>query len=197
MKKFYWLLLPFLLIGGGCTSGSISIGGDDCENETSYGSCLEDGVDSALIGSWQLVSQSLETPAGNITNPFAGRTTTFANDRTYTEDYNTETTDDVNVLGLISTCDVTGLLEGDWEVLEGGELRITPDGGSPQVICQASGTAISSNASTAPLGVGPASAAEPYVVYSYTFNDDLTELTIVQENQYSGVTAISEFMRLN
>lgn len=193
MKKIHLLFLSFLLIGAGCVSGSISIGGDDCEYETSYGSCLENGVDSALVGSWQLVSQSLETPAGNITNPFSGRTTTFSDDGSYSENYNTETTDDVTVQGITSTCDIVGLLEGDWEAFTEGELRVTPDGGSPQVTCQATGSVVNSNAATTPLGFGPASAAEPYVVYSYQFSEDLTELTVVQENQYSGVTTIFEF----
>jgi len=144
---------------------------DICQ-ETDHDSCIsEDGIDEALEGQWNLALQSVSASVGSIDNPFAGRTTSFDSDGTYTEDYSTEETDDVTYASITSSCDVAGILSGTWSAATELDLdsydpndsesvptsinylRITPDGGTPTVTCQATGDTASSNQASTPLGV--------------------------------------------
>ena len=185
---------------------------DICQ-ETDHDSCIsEDGIDEALEGQWNLALQSVSASVGSIDNPFAGRTTSFDSDGTYTEDYSTEETDDVTYASITSSCDVAGILSGTWSAATELDLdsydpndsesvptsinylRITPDGGTPTVTCQATGDTASSNQASTPLGVGVATGTD-YVEYTYTMDSEWTTLTIMQENEYSGSTNTYVFSR--
>ncbi len=192
-------LFSLFLVLASCSPGTpgllVDVPDADCADTTAHGTCIEDGLDQALFGEWVLVSQSLDTPAGSIVNPFAGRTTDFGGNGEYSEDYSTESTADVSVGGLTSTCEVDGLLNGTWEVDESFVLRIVPSGDSPSVTCSAGGSSAGSNAATTPLGFGPGTGNPPYVPYSYSLNSSWSTLTIVQENSITGVTTSYLFNR--
>ncbi|NQV12464.1 hypothetical protein HQ524_03795 [Candidatus Uhrbacteria bacterium] len=198
------LLLSFALIGAGCNV----VPQVPCDTITGHGSCVSDGVDEALIGSWSLVSQQVFTPAGSITNPASGRTLNIAADGSYTEDYSTETMPDGTALSIVSHCDILGLLSGAYEVesnldldfdppVDVAELHVVPNGGSPQVKCQADGIPITSNASTSPLGVGPVEGVPPYVLYTYTMDDAWSQVVITQTNTIVNLKNIYTFKRIN
>ena len=176
--------------------------------ETTNDSCYWNGMDQALVGeTWTLISQTLTSPAGEITNPFSGHTLTFStwsdpgtNGFDYTQDYSTEKTDDVTFNGTTSTCEVTGVLNGKYFANYSGnleepvvvdKLQITPDGGSPQVKCDAGGSQVTGNSVSTPLGVGPLSPSGGFVLYNYTVVGDT--LTIVQENPYALVVLTSVY----
>jgi hypothetical protein len=195
-------MLSVVLIGVGCSTGP----GVNCEATTSHDSCVYEGVDEALVGTWTLESQSINASVGTITNPSSGRTLTILNDGSYTEDYSTETIPDKTVSGITSSCDISGVLTGDYEVQSDldldqdpppvvNQLLITPNGGSPTVKCGAGGTSIKANTASSPLGVGPATGTPPYVVYTYTMNDDWTTLTIIQNNTIANITNTYVFTR--
>jgi hypothetical protein len=136
MKSFFHpvgiSVLSLVLLGAGCSSAPSDDFFTSCDTTTSHDSCVTDGADEALIGTWHLVSQTLSTSSGTIVNPFAGRTTVFeigtitliddagnesdVIDLQYSENYSTEETDDVSVGGITSSCDVSGLLGGTWSV---------------------------------------------------------------------------------
>lgn len=217
MKK---LLTPifFVIIFSGCvtstpaTTSSTSATSDiiddtvnHCILLTSHESCIENGVDEALIGSWQLKGQSISSPAGSIDNPFAGRTLTFSENKTYSENYSTEKADDQTMAGITSHCDVLGTLNGDWSAdtysdldvsptMVVNSLLITPNGGTPTVKCQATGESISSNQASTPLGVGFSTGGP--VEYTYELNINWDILTITQENPYSNTKNIYTFVKL-
>ncbi len=178
----------------------------NCIALTTHDTCIIDGIDSALLGSWKLIEQSISSPAGSITNPFAGRTLTFLGTSNYTEDYSTEETDDQTAAGITSSCEVLGVLGGAWEADAYSDLdldppivinvlHITPDGGSPSVKCQATGEPVYSNQASTPLGVGPSTG--DYVEYTYTLNEELTFLTIIQENPYASTTNVYTFSKIS
>ena len=177
-----------------------------CIALTTHDTCIIDGIDSALLGSWKLLEQSVSSSAGSITNPFAGRTLTFLGTSNYTEDYSTEETDDVSAEGITSSCEVLGVLGGSWEADAYADLdidppvvvnilHIIPNGGSPSVKCQATGEPVYSNQASTPLGVGFSTG--DYVEYTYTLNEELTFLTIIQENPYASTTNVYTFSKIS
>lgn len=218
MKKFLFLVF-FVIIFSGCvtstttttsptTSPATTATTDDTVNHcillTSHNSCIEGGVDEALLGSWQLKDQSISSPAGSITNPFSGRTLTFTDTKTYTEDYSTESVEDQTMTGITSHCDVLGILNGTWSADTYSDLNVSPavivnslyiipNGGTPTVKCQATGEAISSNQASTPLGIG-FSTGTP-VEYSYKLNADWSVLTIIQENPYANTQNVYTFVK--
>ncbi len=182
--------MSVVLLGAGCASGPSLT---SCDTITDHDSCIQDGVDEALVGTWILESQSLSAQSQSITSPFHGRTLIIGNNGTYADDYSTEVVQDVVAGGITSSCDVLGSLSGSY-VAESNlnlnidppptvnELHIVPNGGSPKVTCQATGAPSPSNASTLPLGWGPVEGNPPYVLYTYTMSEDWNTLTIVQTN---------------
>lgn len=200
--KIATLIMSVALVGAGCTSLPLA----DCTATTAHGSCVSNGIDDALLGAWRLESQTIVAPAGSIVSPSSGRTLTFAPDGTYVDDYSTESIPDGSALSITSTCDVMGSLSGSYTVdsfvdLDVAtsptvdELHITPDGGSPKVVCQATGIAVTSNTASSPLGVGPVEGTPPYVNYTYSMTTDLNTLTIVQTNTIVDVQNVYKFVR--
>lgn len=144
-----------LIFLAGCSSNS-SLSGM-CLITTPWGSCIdENGIDSGLLGVWQLTDQTLTTPAGTITNPYHGRTLTFkiesidVPDPTdpdltiteifgmYIEQWAPETsTGDKDVTtpseGIAtSECTVTGATDGIWSTWSGSDFdNPNPDGSYP------------------------------------------------------------------
>ncbi|MBT6253633.1 hypothetical protein HOI83_00120 [Candidatus Uhrbacteria bacterium] len=202
ITKIGMMLVSVMLVGAGCTiTPPVS-----CDTTTAHDSCISNGVDEALLGSWTLVSQQVSTPAGAITNPSKGRTLTFDNAGGFTENYSTETIPDGTALSVVSTCEITGLLSGSYEVesnlnldvdppVDVAELHIVSGGGSPTVKCEAGGSTVKSNAASTPLGVGPVSGSPPYVLYTYTMNDAWNQMTIVQTNNIVNLQNIYTFTR--
>ena len=128
-----------LLLGAGCNSTLVS----SCEVETPWESCIEDEVDEALLGEWELQEQRLSGAAGSTANPFSGRTTRFVRASlegdegetvtygAYWEDYSTESAQDVQAGGLTATCEALGghLSEGSgtFQVFQDVDLDLTQD----------------------------------------------------------------------
>ncbi len=171
-------LLSLVLIGAGCSSSGDLYG--TCVQETPWGSCIDhQGIDPALLGIWHLESQTLDTPAGAITNPFAGRTLEFKTEETiliddvteaesavvdlqYFENWSSESAEDAE------GCVVSGSSGGTWRT-RGAldldtdpptpyyEIEIVTDPSNPTVTCESGGNTVRSNAASTPLGVGPGS----------------------------------------
>ncbi|HJN85123.1 MAG TPA: hypothetical protein QF873_02285 [Patescibacteria group bacterium] len=200
--KIGTMLLGVVLVGAGCTiTPPVS-----CDTTTAHDSCISNGVDEALVGSWTLQSQQVFTPAGSITNPASGRTWNVADNGTYTEDYSTETLPDGTALSVTSHCDILGLLSGSYEAesnlnldvdppVDVAELHVVPNGGSPEVKCQADGSTITSNAATSPLGLGPVEGVPPYVLYTYTMNDSWDRVIVTQTNNIVNLRNVYTFTR--
>ena len=122
------VLLGVVLLGAGCSATEEFA---NCFKETAWGSCVNfNGIDEALIGSWTLASEVVDTPVstpsnptGIITNPFSGRTVIFGIDTrpnsvtgelesygVYSEDYSTENVPDV----WMSSCEALGTAGGTY-----------------------------------------------------------------------------------
>lgn len=146
----------FFLAGCSSAPSTPSLIGS-CLITTPWGSCIdENGIDSGLLGVWQLTDQTLNTPAGTITNPYYGRTLTFTIESIdvpdptdpsatitdvygmYTEKWGAETgTGDKEVATpsegtAASECTVTGVVDGTWSTWSGLNFdNPNPDGSFP------------------------------------------------------------------
>lgn len=210
-------LFALILIGAGCGDSSAGLYGY-CVAQTPWGSCIDhQGIDPALLGAWHLESQTVITPAGTVTNPFAGRTLTFklesitliddvtgaqstVADLQYFEDWSSESSPNA------SGCTVSGSSGGTW-ITHGAldldtepptpyyELEIVTDPSNPTITCESGGTAVRSNVASTPLGVGPGSVlvsggfAESQ--YSYTIASGVLIIT----NDESSITNTFVFRR--
>src|SRR3989338_1914645 len=204
LRPFSFGLLALAFIGAGCSSGGLY---GTCVQETLWGSCIDhQGIDPALLGIWHLESQTLDTPPGTITNPFAGRTLEFklesftlidditgeeteVADLQYFENWASEVS--VNAPG----CLVSGTSGGTWNTLGAVnfdtnpptpyyELEINTDPSNPSVVCEGADEPVKSNAASTPLGVGPGSVPQPdgFAQSHYSYSISGGTLTITNDD---------------
>src|SRR3989338_8920853 len=166
LRPFSFGLLALAFIGAGCSSGGLY---GTCVQETLWGSCIDhQGIDPALLGIWHLESQTLDTPPGTITNPFAGRTLEFK----------------LESFTLID--DITrGAVNFDTNPpTPYYELEINTDPSNPSVVCEGADEPVKSNAASTPLGVGPGSVPQPdgFAQSHYSYSISGGTLTITNDD---------------
>ncbi len=190
----------------------------DCNHPTNHNSCIVNGVDSILVGSWILKSQSLEVGGNSIPSKFTGRTLRFKEDGTYIEDYSTETSEAIAVNNpdhpFTAQCKVSGTETGLYDSIQyynpsdphsAAELRVYKNpGGDREVFCKdASGEykKTGTNTTSLPLGSGHVENVDGLgnrVVYKYSVSDvSPIVLSLTHENMDTGVTLKQVFQRAN
>src|SRR3989338_784178 len=125
------IVFGLMLVGAGCSSSLLG----SCLITTPWGSCIDENkIDSGLLGVWQLTDQTLQTPAGNVTNPFYGRTLTFKIETL-------DVPDPVNPSATIT--EVFGAYEESWgsETGTGDKEVATPSEGVAESACEVTGNA--------------------------------------------------------
>jgi len=208
MKKTIILTTILTILLSGCTPPPPADTPDISDTPTP----IETEENNPLLGSWILESQTIISPAGTIVHPFKGRTLTFLNNNTYTEDYSTEIVPDKTVNNPVQTvtthCDVSGLVTGKYRInsqwnydLEPpsseNTLEVIPTGGEkPKIECQTNtgGNPYGSTATTVALGHGPGN-SDGYVEYTFNLNDSSTQLSIEQTNSGTGIKTIYIFTK--
>ena len=184
-----------------------------CEYPTGHDSCIVQGVDSVLLGSWKLVSQTLTAQGHTIPFKFTGSILHFS-EGTYTQDYSTSISEETSVVSpdasFTAQCKGEGSISGIFNSFHEynpsdphalTELRAKKTSGSIKRLCKnPSGEYVSVGKNIAiPLGVGPDThtSAGTYVVYKYTVEGSSPiTLRMTQTNQHTGVVVESVFKRI-
>ena len=187
----------------------------NCEHPTAHYSCIFDGIDSILVGSWILESQTITAQGHTIPSKFVGTTLHFDHEGRYTEDYSTETTDTQVVNhpdgSLTSKCKTSGVISGEYDSMRYydpsdpnnlTQLRALKTSGVVEVSClDGNGEYVHAGKNTAsiPLGKGQQVDTESgtRVVYDYTVTSDgePIKLILTQKNTVTGVILRSVYRR--
>ena len=213
----FGLMACLVLAGAGCLDLDGLPDDSFCWKVTPWDSCIDQyGIDNALLGSWTLQEQTVASPAGTVTNPFAGRILTFVvgeieiedfdtgevievlPDPTYAENFTTETAGD---------CTASGYSGGNWKTgtsvdlnAPGNslwELSIVTDPMNPVVTCESGGSSAYSNAASTPLGVGPGSHVVNggYAKATYQYSIDPSHSSLMITTGVGGITNTFIFTR--
>jgi len=182
--------------------------------ETPHGSVLCDGVDSALIGTWQLTSQVVMGQSLRLEED-QGRTLMIYPMRAFVEDYSTEAYEKMSVNSpdglVVSQCFGSGTSGGNYYVsytLDGnGEvstmtLEADRDMGvnELEVTCEGPGASTSASSTSVPLGSGAGSYScdgdfdHGCVLYEYNMSADGSQLIV---STASGAAMTLTFERIN
>jgi len=220
MKKNILLLLvaPIVLLGAGCTS--VATG---CGLPTTHGSCIEEGIDPALVGTWRLDEESIGSSAGTFIHPYSGRLLSFSTNLeelldgdgnasghfetigSFVDEYATENDGGFTVMGVSNGCVVSGAVGGDWSA-ETEMVSSDPTDPSAPLVAVNQLTAISNAVYsqpkiTCPMGAGSNKPSTPLGEsspgpYQYTISGDGTLLMITQSNPFANTTIAYQFSKV-
>jgi hypothetical protein len=167
-----------------------------------------------------LESQTVSTPTGSVINPFSGRLLTFSTgtinagdddigylgmvDRTYLEDYSTESSGECNASGTSgglwraeASADLDSFEDNPTEPAPMlYQLEINVDSSNPTVECEAGGDVVRANTASSPLGVGPGGQYDGgtmRMIYDYSISDNQDMLTITKNA--GGITNTFVFVK--
>ncbi len=220
MKKTILLLLvaPIILLGAGCAT--VATG---CSLQTTHGSCIEEGIDSALLGTWRLDEQTIASSAGTFIHPYSGRHLSFSINLeelldgdgnasghfetvgSFVDEYATETDGGFTVLGVSNGCVVSGATGGDWSA---DAEMVSSDPTDPSAPFMAvnqltviSNAVYSQPKITCPAGAGSNKPSTPLGEsapgpYQYTISGNGALLTITQSNPFANTTITYQFSKV-
>ena len=106
---------------------------EKCASVSLHGSCVENGIDNALVslGPWKLISQTMVMGSKSIVAKSSGRTLVFSEDiimndsneligAKFSEDYSTEATQPKTIAfrggSIVSKCHSSGMRNGIYEI---------------------------------------------------------------------------------